>query len=186
MDKKFLINQMTEFYKKFNVNPKDCYVTHGGAMVLLGLNPTTSDIDLTVTKEVYDRFKNELGFEPIYLEPCGLLPGNETLQVTDYIFLQAESSEEINRDSLFCENEVYYRNMQATYEDYSVLGRMKDHTNVGILRKYLTTTRPDVAKLDELQTRAAMDVNYHYGSLANSGDKPYDPPSHLILGKPKK
>lgn len=186
MDKKFLINQMTEFYKKFNVNPTDCYVTHGGAMVLLGLNPTTSDIDLTVTKEVYDRFKNELGFEPIFLEPCGTLPEAETLQVSDYIFLQAETAEQINYDTLFSENDVQFRNMKATYEDYSVLGRMKDLLNLRKLGKLITPVDRERTNFDEAQLRRAMDNNYHSGSLAGNTDKPYEPPSFMILGKPKK
>jgi hypothetical protein len=186
MDKQFLIKHLKDFFVEYNVNPKDCYVTHGGAMVLLQLNVSTSDIDLTVTKEVYERFKNELGFEPIILEPCSTLPEAETLQVSDYIFLQVETAEQIDYGTLFSENDVQFRNMKATYEDYSVLGRMKDLLNLRKLSKLITPVDRKRTEFDDAQLRRAIDNNYYSGSLAGNTDKPYEPPSFMILGKPKK
>ena len=74
MNKELFMKLLNRWFVEMEIEPKDCHVSHGGAMLMHGLRESTQDIDLTVNKRVWDKFV-ELGFEVKVLPDCGLVKG---------------------------------------------------------------------------------------------------------------
>ena len=80
MNKELFMKLLNRWFVEMVIEPKDCHVSHGGAMLMHGLRESTQDIDLTVNKRVWDKFV-ELGFEVKVLPDCGLVKGISNLDL---------------------------------------------------------------------------------------------------------
>lgn len=140
MNKQEFIKCLNDFYTKYKIDPKDCYVSHGGSMLMLGLAETTNDIDLSVTWEVYNRFAGDPDYLITPIPPLGSMEAWELIKVTDYIDIHPIRESNIDESVLFEENNVRYRNMKATLEDYLAFNRPKDQPRIKLLRNRLDFT----------------------------------------------
>lgn len=57
MDRNSFVKQYFNFCNEVGEKPEDVLVSAGGALLLLGLREESSDLDLDVRREVYDKFK---------------------------------------------------------------------------------------------------------------------------------
>ena len=129
MNKQEFVNTLNTWLEENQINSCDTYVSHGGMLLLVGLRSSTDDIDLTVTKEVWDKF-----------EVTGLYPvvniGNGTylMSVTDVIDIRICE----RRYSRLIETDgIQHPTLEETLEDYLVLNRPKDQETIKLLKKLL-------------------------------------------------
>lgn len=58
MDKKMLVSNYNAFLKREKLEPTEVIVGAGGALLMHGLRKETNDIDVGVTKKVFDTFNH--------------------------------------------------------------------------------------------------------------------------------
>lgn len=132
MNKLQFIKILNEWLEENNVSPKECHVSHGGSLLLLGIRETTSDIDLTVSNEIWDRFKDI--YEMKHYPACNGHPAVDTLIANEYIDLHL--IREGDDRCLLEENNIQYRSAYVTLEDKLLLNRPKDQGDIELLRKF--------------------------------------------------
>lgn len=125
-----IIAVVDEFAINYEIAKGDILVTHGAAMVLLGLADTANDVDITVPQHVFDRFV-ENGFTPIPTTPFRML-----INATEYVDIHTDIYETSPEDIFTC-NGVQFTNMKRTYEDYKRLNREKDQPKLDILARHI-------------------------------------------------
>lgn len=131
MNKAEFITHLTNWYRENDINPSDCHVSHGGSLLMLGLREETEDIDLTVTKGVWDKLLSE-GHE------IKIVGGNiQIIPVTE--FIDVHLLDETDKELVFCEEQnVFYRTLEVTLRDKLKLNRPKDQADIAALRQLLT------------------------------------------------
>lgn len=133
MNKKELRTRLREWQKENNIDLYECYVTHGGAMVLNGVIADTVDIDLRVKETVWRRLV-EVGYTSYTLPACGTKPETRQLEVADGISVQLADRMDSFADLIF-ENGIAYTNIPMTLRHYQELNRDKDQGRIGLLLK---------------------------------------------------
>ena len=134
MNKELFMKLLNRWFVEMVIEPKDCHVSHGGAMLMHGLRESTQDIDLTVNKRVWDKFV-ELGFEVKVLPDCGLVKGISLISVTEYIDIHLSDVDYSGK--LLLENNIYFRDLNTTLNDKILLGRKKDEKDIILLKSLL-------------------------------------------------
>ena len=134
MNKELFMKLLNRWFVEMVIEPKDCHVSHGGAMLMHGLRESTQDIDLTVNKRVWDKFV-ELGFEVKVLPDCGLVKGISLISVTENIDIHLSDVDYSGK--LLLENNIYFRDLNTTLNDKILLGRKKDEKDIILLKSLL-------------------------------------------------
>lgn len=134
MNKELFMKLLNRWFVEMEIEPKDCHVSHGGAMLMHGLRELTQDIDLTVSKRVWDKFV-ELGFEVKILPDCGLVKGISLISVTENIDIHLSDVDYSGK--LLLENNIYFRDLNTTLNDKILLGRKKDEKDIILLKSLL-------------------------------------------------
>ena len=131
MDKvEFKLHLLT-WFNKMGYSSTKGYVSHGGAMLMMGLREVSDDIDLNVGKETWDDILS-LGYKPKYINTPGLPPVT-LISVTDHIdvHLVEDWPELLNEDG------VYYTTPEQTVKDKQLLMRDKDIRDIVTLENYI-------------------------------------------------
>ena len=134
MNKELFMKLLNRWFVEMVIEPKDCHVSHGGAMLMHGLRESTQDIDLTVNKRVWDKFV-ELGFEVKVLPDFGLVKGISLISVTENIDIHLSDVDYSGK--LLLENNIYFRDLNTTLNDKILLGRKKDEKDIILLKSLL-------------------------------------------------
>lgn len=132
MNKQDFMSHLLNWYKDFNIKKEDCFVSHGGAMLMMGLRSNTDDIDLNVTEEIWDKFIS-LGYEVVELGGNGL-PATKLISVTDKIDIHLVS----DFSDLLEEGGVYFTSPERTIQEKKLLMRDKDIRDIKTIEAYLT------------------------------------------------
>ena len=112
MNKQEFVETLKSWFEENSVNPSDTYVSHGGALLLIGLRDKTEDIDLTVTREVWEKFEST-GLYPV----VNLGGGTYLMSVTDVIDIHI-----CNRvySRLVETRGIQHPTFEETLEDYQI------------------------------------------------------------------
>lgn len=134
MNREEFIATLNRWYDETGVDFNDCHVSHGGSMIMLGLRESTDDIDLTVTRDVWDQFVAD-GFKITHLPANGKCAAVDLISVTDKIDIHLEN-EWVTHD-LYCLRGIWYRSAIETLADKLLLGREKDLKDIPVLQEYI-------------------------------------------------
>lgn len=125
-----ILDTVGKFSETNGIPLENIVVTHGAAMVLLGLAQEATDVDLTVDQMTFERFI-EMGHPPINVSPTRIL-----IQVSPDIDIHMDSN--VNKpEDLFTTNGVRFTSMKRTYEDYLSMNRVKDKAKIDTLKRFL-------------------------------------------------
>lgn len=129
MNKVQFVNEVTTWAQTNGLEMSDLLVSHGGAMLLMGLRSETGDVDLHVTQAVWDKFVPNGS-------PVELGDGVSLLSVTPHIDIHVGGfgSEQIAAASVSPEG-IRYRSRSDTLEDYLKLNRSKDAASIKLLKE---------------------------------------------------
>ena len=126
-------NQLVAAVKAFatenNYSLDEIIVTHGGACVLMGHRETTNDIDIIVSKSIWES-EHDKGLNPISL-------GGRVFMIssTDVIDIHIGMTTEKHVNQRTPEG-IIYHGLRQTIIDYTKLGRDKDLEVIKSLEDY--------------------------------------------------
>lgn len=125
MNRKELINKIKEFIATNNYNPSHLVLSHGGACVMHGIRNDTNDVDMYVSRRIWDD-QIRKGRVPVKKQD-----GIESIQATKDISIRVG----VGFMSRTVENEmgVLYQSLEQTRREYMVLDRPKDKAIMKIL-----------------------------------------------------
>lgn len=148
-------NHLLNWYKEVGLPLDTGYVSHGGAMLMMGLRDETGDIDLNVLPETWDLLI-KLGFKKRTLNSIGLLP-TVVLTVTDKIDVHLVQK----FPDLLVEDGIRYTTVERTLEDKRYLSRLKDSEDIKLLTETLRKSRQGVVDRIRLENIVftLMDIN---------------------------
>ena len=130
MDKAQLLKTLAEFEKKFDLKPSEYYLTHGGALVLLGLKQTTNDADITISDiETFNRVAKQGGFG------TQLPSGTWLINVMDNVDIHDKPIDETVE--LTETDGIMHTTVKQTLVDKLALNRDKDQPWIKILATHL-------------------------------------------------
>lgn len=129
MNKSEFVARLNDFFTKFDISPEDCYVSYGGAMLMMGLADSTGDIDLSVTRAVYDQFKMA-GYPITPLPATGDMGEWELISVDECIDILPNENFNNYKAGCVVEGNVHYRDMTNTLIDYQTFNRDKDQHRI--------------------------------------------------------
>ena len=134
MNKLQFIATLKEWANANQIDLRECHVSHGGSMLMLGLRESTEDIDLTVSKAIWDRLVGE-GYQVHRLPPKGDHPEIHIINVTDVIDAHMR---DLNYGIALVESDgILYRDAHTTLSDKVRLNRTKDQADIEALKKHL-------------------------------------------------
>lgn len=128
MNKLQLIAKLVKFYKDFDIVSTQCHVSHGGALVLLGLKDQTDDIDLVVTQQVWDKFKS---YSKTQLNALGDYKAKELISIDDDIDLHLIDDQYPLVITVV--DGIYLTDLNTTLLDKLRLNRDKDQQQINLL-----------------------------------------------------
>jgi len=135
---------LLDFLKTERIRPTSVHVSHGGSLLLLGLTSESEDIDLTVTRPVWDRFKARGLTE----HPIG--GGRTLMKVTDRIDIHLPEAPFLARDFEVSPEGIVFRNALRTILDYKALEhlkREKDRNKIRMLERYIKEQNSSLEQL---------------------------------------
>lgn len=128
MNKVEFKDKIEKFLSEYNIAKCDAYVSHGGTLLLLGMREVTNDIDLTVSKEVWDKFIED-GY------PVKIVGGNiEIIEFKGNIDVHCDDGD--MRDLMYIEG-VLSRSPERTLRDKMSLNREKDKVDIDNLKRFI-------------------------------------------------
>ena len=130
-----IIKHLNAFFAEHDIDPNDCYISHGGSMTMLGLRETTSDIDLTVNEKAWVKLM-QCGYSYLALPAIGNYPSVKISAITPVIDAHLENKV-IDSESLREEEKVRYRDAKSTLIDKLDMNREKDQNDIALLRSHL-------------------------------------------------
>lgn len=128
MNRQEFIDTYLKFLADYNIPSTGVHTSFGGSMIMLGLRDNTSDIDLTVSQDVWDMFN--------HIPSVDLGEGVYKRSLPDVIDMHLTTNE-IPESCIETSEGVRYRNMKQTYYDKLGLGRDKDIPDIKLLYKAL-------------------------------------------------
>jgi hypothetical protein len=129
MNKSQLVARLTKFIESNNYEMEDAVVSHGGAMVLLGLRDDTNDVDIYVTEAIWNDFLED-GFKPDVKKD-----GIESIQATKHVSIRINTRSNIYPDVIT--NRVNHQSAEQTLHEYQLLNRDKDAESIVKLQNYI-------------------------------------------------
>ncbi len=134
MNKQDFISHLNEWYNKTGYAANSCHVSHGGAMLMLNLRNETGDIDLTVSKEIWDDLISK-GYDVKILPATGDHAEVGIISATE--FIDAHLIDADFDGHLICEENIWYRDIATTLSDKLKLNRSKDQADIRILQNLI-------------------------------------------------
>lgn len=131
MNKSEFITRYNKFISEHKLNPTDVHCSHGGTMLMLGLREETQDMDLTVSRNVWDYFLNK-GYAPVIIGDNFYL-----ISVNEYIDIHLTDVPVTDKE-ISVESGVRFRNAERTLKDKMTLNRPKDKKDIEKLISYLS------------------------------------------------
>lgn len=127
MNKQEFVLNLKEWANKFNIDLKDVWVSHGGALLMHGLKETTEDIDLNGSKSMVNDFKAK---------------GYESKRITEYVELISFGEIDLHnavrpRNNLVEIDGILVVSLEKTLKDYLKLNRPKDQKWIEVIKKEL-------------------------------------------------
>lgn len=135
MNKQELRRLVKEFQKEHGIDLYDCYITHGGALVLNGLIDETADIDLRAKETIWRKMITK-GFPMETLPATGTKPETKQLTVAENITMQLAPRDDSFAD-IILENGLAFTNPSMTLAHYRQLNRPKDQERITLLSNLL-------------------------------------------------
>lgn len=130
MDKVQLLKTLAAFEEKFDLTPNDYYLTHGGALVLLGFKSTTNDADITIPDTVvFNRVAKKGGFGAQL--PSGTWLVNVMNNVDIHNQVAGEPVELTQTDG------IMHTTVKQTLVDKLALNREKDQQWIALLAAHM-------------------------------------------------
>lgn len=134
MNKAQLISKLKAWATDEDVSLIEIHVSHGGSLLMLGLRDETDDIDLTVSKRVWDRLI-DAGHQVQRIPPSATYPEVNLISVTDDIDVHLiDPSQGVSLDVF---DGVWYRDARNTLADKMRLNRPKDQKDIEALKKLI-------------------------------------------------
>lgn len=130
LSKTAFIKSLNAFYDQYAIDPNECFVSHGGAMLMHGLRNSTDDIDLTVSEEVWNYLLVMDKFELKHLPKNGNVEAIDILVVNEDIDVHLVNIKPVD---LISEGVILFTTLEQTYEDKLALGREKDIQDIKLL-----------------------------------------------------
>lgn len=131
MNRKELIQKYREFLRDFKLGASQVVVGAGGALCVLGLREETSDIDVDVPLEVFNRLL-KLGLPTHEF----VIPGQKPVQVieaTEVVDVHVRT----NKDPVVLTDGVCHYTPEVLLAFKQKLNREKDQEDIRKLKKYL-------------------------------------------------
>lgn len=129
------INTLTKFEKRFGLNKDDYYLTHGGALMLLGLKKITDDCDLTLfSKEKSDWFMSK----PFPKKE--VRPAVWCITVMPKVDVHNDDGT-VSSDDLMQTKGIWHTTPERILRDKRELNRDKDQIWIKYLEKYIKDNR---------------------------------------------
>lgn len=132
LDKKKYIRLLKAWLKENNVPDTMYHISHGGVCLLHGLKKYTEDIDLTVHKDIYQRFLDDPDYEQIELHN----PYFRMIPVTEVIDIH-DRGWDIPEDQIEFIDGIRCRTLERTLDDYLELNRPKDQIYIAKLKELI-------------------------------------------------
>ena len=130
MDKRQFVATLLNWLEENGISTHGLHVSHGGSLLMMGLNDSTDDIDLTVTQEIFDHFDGKYPTKDIG-------EGRYLIVVTDLIDIHLMEKRDYPIVVTCDPSGIWYRDAQTTLDDYKVLNRPKDQEKFGVLERYI-------------------------------------------------
>lgn len=125
------INTLTKFEKRFGLNKDDYYLTHGGALMLLGLKKTTDDCDVTISnKDKCDWFM-KAGFPMKEVRP-----GVWCISVLHKVDVHNDDGT-VKPEELMKTRGIWHTTPERILADKKVLNREKDQYWIKLLEDHI-------------------------------------------------
>ena len=131
LSKKAFIKSLTAFYDEYAIDPNECFVSHGGAMLMHNLRSGTDDIDLNVSEGVWNYLLEMDNFELKHLPKNGNVEAVDILVVNEDIDVHLV---DLKPEGLISEGVILFTTLEQTYEDKLALGREKDIQDIKLLK----------------------------------------------------
>ena len=131
MNRKELIQKYREFLRDFKLGASQVVVGAGGALCVLGLREETSDIDVDVPLEVFNRLL-KLGLPTHEFVISGQKPVL-VIEATDVVDVHVQT----NKDPVVLTDGVCHYTPEVLLAFKQKLNREKDQEDIRKLKKYL-------------------------------------------------
>lgn len=134
-------NVLGQFCLKYQVLRSQAYVSHGGAMLIYGYRHETEDVDVAVPKEIWDRLAAQLEVTIVHNPTTQLIkiPGME---------VDVHLHDDTRSNGYHMVDDVLITTVQQTLDDKLKLNRLKDMSDIEILRRVLGHNADDVEAYD--------------------------------------
>lgn len=124
-----IISQLNRLFNEWGIDKTKCYIRHGAAMVMQGILEETNDIDLYVTKQVWDRLLvSGLRYET--LPSFGDIPAIDVITLEDIQIIKSDMTYGV----LLVSNGIQYTSILDTLQAKLKLNRAKDQDSIRKLR----------------------------------------------------
>ena len=161
MNLEMYLNELNYACNFFDIDPADVTVSHGGASLFHGLRDSTNDIDVSVSKESYQKVLNA-GYKPSLIPALGDLPAWELISFGNVDFhLHRHVPETIMLHGFKVTTKL------QLLKDRIDLGRKQDISDINLMKE-LHTSLDSVYKhrLWLLQNDSAVSVSAFVDNLA--------------------
>ena len=134
MNKNEIIKELVKFENKFGIKRTEYHISHGGALVFIGLKQCTEDIDLTFEdNDKFNTFRNKGYYEKLLSHGTTLITINDSIDIHDQPF------NKISNDNILLTDEGFrYTDPTVILNEKLKLNREKDQHWINVLTKYIT------------------------------------------------
>lgn len=134
LDEKEIIKELVEFEYKFDIQRTEYHISHGAALVLMGLKHSTEDIDLTFEdNNKFNTFRNKGYYEKL------LSHGTTLISITDIIDIHDQPFNKISNDNILLTDEGFrYTDPSVILNEKLKLNREKDQHWINVLTKHIS------------------------------------------------
>lgn len=137
LDKAGVIEQLTALEETFDLKRSEYWVEAGGVLVLYGIRQLTYDVDITVTREVFDRITHVENKDlPYFQHPAIGERGPVTGFGFDLVDVHCEREIEVTPETIVVEG-VRCVKLEHVALMKQQMGRPKDVADVLMIREYL-------------------------------------------------
>ncbi len=128
-------SEIIKSIKNLNLSVDDYVVISGASMVLQGIKKQTRDVDIAVTKQLYDKLLKEYNcqFERNFL-------GNQVWYINGCVNFSTNFYEMSKKDCVFVDG-VPCQNIESIIKLKKFLNREKDKSDIDLLQNFITNNK---------------------------------------------
>lgn len=133
MDKQGILSEVSTFIFMNDYTPADITITHGGALVMLGLRRATEDIDMNVSPEIW---KREISKLPPGHVTRMLIDGSVIVDISPSMSIRTnwEKLVVVPNDNHTHQDGWMYQGTKELLREYLLLNRLKDEASIRALK----------------------------------------------------